>query len=628
MKSSSQSGFALPTVLIAGIVMMIVLMTALVAASGGRANFDSQYYTRIAREAAESGALYAQECMVSHDYAVPWSGDDLHTGQDCDASGAESYMIESDDYRVKYVVADMPNEPDQNLISVTGYVERTRRSSGAVWRAYEYKLNMRASSETSAQRVAFGYNWGSTPSNTWGAHFGVLTAAGSIMGVGNNTHGQLGNGTTTNVLTPERYQLPDGVVVSKVYTNFLSLGVSMYAITTDGLLYASGANTNGMLTGGTNPVTTPQLISFPESEGVGTTSQVVEVSNMENSTYVTLSNGNVYASGNCANGKLGTGSGCSTTNTMTRVDLPGGVQAASAVVADGQTAFVVTTTGRVYGWGYNANGMLGNSSPSVGGSTNTPKRIGNFGNGGSGENSAAVSVSTDGQTVYIVTEDGSLYALGSNSLRQIANNSTSRYTSPTQVTVTGCTGSPVIDARTDHNHVAVLTADGRVCTAGYNGVSSGGNDMRGLLGRGANPSTTGFGQVTLPAGLKATSIWVNSVHTGDNGRSNNTFIVTDDGSVYGLGANYYGQLGTGASGNNRAYTPAPATRMNVFGSESGRTPAMSVRSGYGTTIIFAQNGRIYAVGNNSTGQLGDGTTTLNTTPRATRFLNIGNPSYF
>lgn len=606
MRSRVAAGFALPTVLIAGIVMMIVLMTTLVAASGTRANFDSQYYSRLAREAAESGALFAQNCMRENDFEVTWDGGSLETGHDCNRGGSTGYIIETDTYRTKYIVANMSNEPNQNRIEVTGVVELLRRSTGASWRSYEQKLNVLVSSEVSTQRMAFGYGWGGSSADR-GVYFGALTATGQVMGVGTNAHGQLGLGDSGPMAStqPALYQLPPGVVADKVRANFLSLGISMYVIDSEGRLFASGRNSDGMLTGSTNPIRTPQLVEFPPAAGVGTTTRVVEVSNLENATFVVLSDGEIYASGNCGNGKLGTGPGCSTTNQMTRVALPAGVRAAgSPVVADGNVAYVITDAGQVYGWGYAHEGRLG--SPTSPTSVPTPRRIGTF--------SDVTMLSTDGKSLYILRANGQLWAVGLNDYRQIANNSTSFYSDPVQVN-TGCSGN-IIDAKTDHSHVAVLTSTGQVCTAGYNST--------GQLGRGGTSSMP-FGRVTLPPGVSATSLWLISIHSGDSGRMNNTFVVGSDHAVYGMGSNYYGQLGNGSSGSN-ATTPV---KMSVFGNGSNEVPAARVQSGYGTTIITAQNGRIYAVGNNSHGQLGDGTSGgVSTLPRATRFLNLSTPSYF
>jgi len=50
--------------------------------------------------------------------------------------------------------------------------------------------------------------------------------------------------------------------------------------------------------------------------------------------------------------------------------------------------------------------------------------------------------------------------------------------------------------------------------------------------------------------------------------------------------------------------------------------AKSVQSGLGTTVILSDDGKIYTVGNNTNGQLGDGTTTNSSTPLARKYVNV------
>jgi alpha-tubulin suppressor-like RCC1 family protein len=50
--------------------------------------------------------------------------------------------------------------------------------------------------------------------------------------------------------------------------------------------------------------------------------------------------------------------------------------------------------------------------------------------------------------------------------------------------------------------------------------------------------------------------------------------------------------------------------------------AKDVVSGYGTTVVLTEDGKVYTVGNNGNGQLGDGTTTNSSTPKANRYTNV------
>jgi len=49
--------------------------------------------------------------------------------------------------------------------------------------------------------------------------------------------------------------------------------------------------------------------------------------------------------------------------------------------------------------------------------------------------------------------------------------------------------------------------------------------------------------------------------------------------------------------------------------------AQTVQNGLGTTVVLTDEGRIFTVGNNANGQLGDGTTNNSSTPLARQYAN-------
>ena len=102
--------------------------------------------------------------------------------------------------------------------------------------------------------------------------------------------------------------------------------------------------------------------------------------------------------------------------------------------------------------------------------------------------------------------------------------------------------------------------------------------------------------------------------------SANTYVVLDDGSVMGAGGNEYGQIGNGTVSPSE---PTPR-KMNL---PTG-VRARSVQTGLGTTVILTEEGKIYTVGNNTDGQLGDGTTTNSSVPRANIYTNVVPTMYY
>lgn len=79
-----QQGFALPTILITSVIMLIVLVSAATAASSVNAALDRDFYKQLAREAAESGIVRAVDCLKDNNYVAQWAiGSYLYPGTPC-----------------------------------------------------------------------------------------------------------------------------------------------------------------------------------------------------------------------------------------------------------------------------------------------------------------------------------------------------------------------------------------------------------------------------------------------------------------------------------------------------------------------------------------------------------------
>ncbi|MDN5835419.1 MAG: hypothetical protein L0H36_02160, partial [bacterium] len=77
-----------------------------------------------------------------------------------------------------------------------------------------------------------------------------------------------------------------------------------------------------------------------------------------------------------------------------------------------------------------------------------------------------------------------------------------------------------------------------------------------------------------------------------------------------------GQLGIGST---NSYRDVPVAMGVINGSS---IKAKDVISGFGTTVVLTTDGKVYTVGNNNSGQLGDGTTSNSSTPKANKYTNV------
>ena len=90
---------------------------------------------------------------------------------------------------------------------------------------------------------------------------------------------------------------------------------------------------------------------------------------------------------------------------------------------------------------------------------------------------------------------------------------------------------------------------------------------------------------------------------------NTTTIMLKDGTVYGEGGNTKGELGIGTNENASKFTQGltssdtPLTSVLMIGNSTGNGETSSLN-----TAVIVENGDVYVTGDNTNGQIGDGTT--------------------
>jgi len=193
-------------------------------------------------------------------------------------------------------------------------------------------------------------------------HTCALTTAGGVECWGENVHGELGDGTATNRLTPVNVTgLSSGVVAIATGLDH-SHRDHTCALTTAGGVECWGDNTYGELGDGTNtdrhvPTTVSGLASGVAAIFAGGTASCA-----------VLTTGAARCWGNNDGGQLGDGT-TTARNVPTAVSgLPSGVatialsQSSAGEGGGSSHTCAVTTAGAVSCWGNNANGQLGDGS--------------------------------------------------------------------------------------------------------------------------------------------------------------------------------------------------------------------------------------------------------------------------
>jgi RHS repeat-associated protein len=299
---------------------------------------------------------------------------------------------------------------------------------------------------------------GASGSKLYGAgqQYMSLSPTGEVWEWGEDNEGSMGLGhEECGVRLPARLKITG---VSEVKSAAFGGGISLW-ITSTGTLYGAGSDASDQLgyggeTGGERAYT-PKLIS-----GV---SEVIEAAGGDETSYALESNGSVWAWGGNRYGQLGNGTS-STKYTKTPAAVPG-LSNVIAIAANGSTAYALESSGKVFAWGGNAEGELGNGKTVQ---SDSAIEIPGLAGVKSFEQSGAAV------TQLVVKTDGSVWGWGPNQHDLLLDEKTEPSLVPIQVKGL----SEVTEIASSYNNAMVLKSNGTVWSWGTN--------EEGQLGNGTN----------------------------------------------------------------------------------------------------------------------------------------------
>ena len=263
-------------------------------------------------------------------------------------------------------------------------------------------------------------------------------------------------------------------------------------------------------------------------------------------------------------GQLGNNS---TTDSATPVGVYGLGSKVKNITSGYLHSCALTTNGRVWCWGNNTYGQLGNNS-----TTNSarPVAVAGLGRG-------VRAIDAGWFDTCAITARGAVKCWGNNSYGQLGNNTTTSSLTPAQVH--GLTrGAKAVSA--SYFHTCAVTAKGAAKCWGNNSWGELGDNT-------ANESAKPVGVYGLNKRVKQISAGYTS-----------TCAVTTKGAAKCWGSNLYGQLGD----NSTTTTGKP---VNVHGLGSG---IKSVKAGGYHACALTTAGGVRCWGLNDEGQLGDNST--------------------
>jgi alpha-tubulin suppressor-like RCC1 family protein len=417
-------------------------------------------------------------------------------------------------------------------------------------------------------------------------HCLAVRSDGQLFAWGQNTDGQLGDGTTTERLSP---------IMVPGLTQIIQADASWFhsvAVDKNGAVYAWGrrgtSSYNPLGDGNlTEDALTPVAIT-----GI---SDVIMVEGSQTGTIYLKPDGSVW------------GAGASIAPNWNTPRILPGLTDIQFIAAGSSHALAIDREGKLFGWGNGATGALGSGQPT--GVVANPREVAIAGDAGvvacsagqgfsmildgsgrvltSGENAqgrlgytvlperafpvrhptldGATSLGASGPVRWASHPSKGFLVWGSVHGSGNASNTLGQFQKPTSYQASGLT-SPILQCASGSSYITVaLLANGTVVS----------------LNSGTNPtSVSGISNVTRIA-------------AGDGF----VLAILEDQTVKSWGSNSYGQLGDGTTTQRLSPVAVP-----------GLTGVTQVSGGRGHSLALRSDGTVWAWGNNSYGQVGDGTT--------------------
>ena len=644
MKRFSSQGFALPTVLIASVVMMIILATSVAGTVATRTAIKAQQYDQQASVAAESGLAMAAACIKSG--VTTWANP-LRPGSTCSGRGANSpctdpscYVMQADNMRTTFEVSAPTYSGDSTIIESKGSTQLVRTTNQGVWRSYSQVLRKQSintgnysmqwkqisSYNQNVCAVSFTdklYCWGSNAAGQVGdgttapraqptaVLAGAIPAGVTIESVsvgsvfvcalasndqaycwGSNSNGQLGDNSTVSKLVPTAVaqgDRPAGVTFQEVKTG----GTHACGIGSNGVGYCWGLSSNGQL--GVNSTAQRLVPTYISQGAIPAGSTLKQIALGDAHTCAVASNDLMYCWGSNSGGQVGNNSNTQRVipTAVSQGSVPTGV-VASTIYAKGSHTCAIATNNLAYCWGSNASGQVGNNSAAVARITPAAVSLGAMPAG-----TTIKSLGLGSQHTCALASNNVTYCWGLNSSSRLGDGTTTNRIVPvasTQAQIPNGTTTRQIDG--GDAYTCVLGSDDQTYCLGNNGSGTFGNGT-------TNSSTTLVAASSVPLG--ATEPIIDS---GITAATYHTCAVGSENSLYCWGYNINGQLGDGTT--TQRTSPVAVVR----GAIPATAKIRQVSSRAHHTCALASDSKAYCWGNNTDGRLGDGSTTQRTSPVA------------
>jgi alpha-tubulin suppressor-like RCC1 family protein len=296
--------------------------------------------------------------------------------------------------------------------------------------------------------------------------------------------------------------------------------------------------------------------------------------------------GSVFGWGLNDGGQLGNGT-LNSSNVPLQVK---GVAAASFLnnvkaISGGWQSLALASDGRVYAWGHNKAGQVGDGTDT---DRTTPVQVVGIGGAGVLGNIKGISA---GRLTWkysahslALGSAGQVFAWGANEAGQLGDGTTTGSKTPVQVKDMNALGlmSNILEVSGGAASSLALAWDGKVFAWGANYLGQLGDGTN--IDRSVPVQVKGVNGIGLLSNIKAVSASFHSL------------ALRSDGFLFSWGDNASGQLGNYS--NLPSQIPVQVASINNI---------VAISAGYQHSLALRSNGIVYAWGSNNSGQLGDGT---------------------
>jgi alpha-tubulin suppressor-like RCC1 family protein len=417
---------------------------------------------------------------------------------------------------------------------------------------------------------------------------------------------------TRSLLMPEK--------IKNIYTS-IAVGSttlsepSMFLLTEDGDYYAYGKNQQGQLglERYNNLEREPVVVEYVQK--AFSLDNVTEISNYDDNTLLTTSDGDVYGCGKNDEGQLG----CGRTGEVDGL-IPISISLISEtslsnikqICCNGRSTMILTEDGTVYISGTDYNKSLGFT-----GFMDMPNdRTLNYMQHPLGN---VKKIATYAYNTFFILNDGSIHGFGWNSRALGFGANYGNIGFPTKLNFVGVNN--VIDVAVGYNFSLFLMNDGTVYSCGSNNGAIGEDDANrytptiipsltdivkifagyessffidseGYVYVCGNNSTNGLGSTGTTKTPTKITIPKDIIHISSS--NTHTMFLKSDGKVYSCGTNYHGEIGNGTTSPVNVPTKIPITNVKSIATSSNRT------------VFLKNDNTVHVCGKNTDGSLGLG----------------------